>query len=130
MNKKTREVSYEQTTLDQHEGNRPLIQPEGLQGLNPVITYSRSEEGTLAAAGACEAKCVQALVIRADVSRDADYWAPVDATAALTEIASPQTIAHRVSDLIIRGDLTTGKALLVDGGASLGPAPRCLGKSE
>ena len=37
MNKETKEVSYQEATLDKDEGNRPSTQLEGLAGLNPVI---------------------------------------------------------------------------------------------
>ena len=37
MNKETKEVTYEEATLDKDEGNRPSTQLEGLAGLNPVI---------------------------------------------------------------------------------------------
>lgn len=37
MNKETREVTYEEATLDKDEGNRPSTKLEGLSGLNPVI---------------------------------------------------------------------------------------------
>ncbi|GGY72496.1 acetyl-CoA C-acyltransferase [Marinobacter zhanjiangensis] len=37
MNKETKEVTYEEATLDKDEGNRPSTQLEGLSGLNPVI---------------------------------------------------------------------------------------------
>ncbi|MFL1407072.1 acetyl-CoA C-acyltransferase [Marinobacter sp. M1N3S26] len=37
MDKETKEVSYEEATLDKDEGNRPSTQLEGLAGLNPVI---------------------------------------------------------------------------------------------
>jgi acetyl-CoA C-acetyltransferase len=37
INKETKEVTYEETTLDKDEGNRPSTQLEGLSGLNPVI---------------------------------------------------------------------------------------------
>lgn len=37
VNKETKEVTYEEATLDKDEGNRPSTQLEGLSGLNPVI---------------------------------------------------------------------------------------------
>src|SRR5690554_561409 len=37
MNKETKEVTYEEVTLSQDEGNRPSTTLEGLQSLNPVI---------------------------------------------------------------------------------------------
>ena len=37
VNKETKEVTYEEATLDKDEGNRPSTQLEGLNGLNPVI---------------------------------------------------------------------------------------------
>jgi len=37
MNKETKEVSFEEVTLTQDEGNRPGTTLESLQGLNPVI---------------------------------------------------------------------------------------------
>lgn len=53
----------------------------------------------------------------------ATMLAKTRAKAPLNETASPETIAQMVAGLIIGGDLTTGEALLVDGGASLGPSP-------
>ncbi|SFR62437.1 acetyl-CoA C-acetyltransferase [Marinobacter daqiaonensis] len=37
MNKETKEVTYEEVTLDKDEGNRPSTTLDGLQSLNPVI---------------------------------------------------------------------------------------------
>jgi acetyl-CoA C-acetyltransferase len=37
VNKEIKEVTYEETTLDKDEGNRPSTQLEGLAGLNPII---------------------------------------------------------------------------------------------
>lgn len=37
MDKETREVSYQEVTLDKDEGNRPGTTLESLQGLNPVV---------------------------------------------------------------------------------------------
>lgn len=42
------------------------------------------------------------------------------AAAPLKETASPDTVAQIVLGLVIGGDLTTGEALLIDGGAHLG----------
>lgn len=49
MDKKTREVSFEDVTLTQDEGNRPGTTLESLQGLNPVI-----EGGTVTAGNASQ----------------------------------------------------------------------------
>lgn len=45
--------------------------------------------------------------------------AKTKAGAALNDAASPETVAQAVLGLVIGGDLTTGEALLVDGGSHL-----------
>lgn len=49
MDKETREISFEDVTLTQDEGNRPATTLESLQGLNPVI-----EGGTVTAGNASQ----------------------------------------------------------------------------
>jgi len=49
MNKETKEISFEDVTLTQDEGNRPGTTLESLQGLNPVI-----EGGTVTAGNASQ----------------------------------------------------------------------------
>ena len=49
----------------------------------------------------------------------ANLLAKTKAGAALNDAASPETVAQAVLGLVIGGDLTTGEAILVDGGSHL-----------
>ncbi|PNQ52871.1 oxidoreductase, partial [Vibrio agarivorans] len=45
--------------------------------------------------------------------------AKVKAGAVLNDAASPETVAQTILGMIIGGDLVTGEAILIDGGAHL-----------